>query len=171
MRRVAFFGALVLAACAATLPQQAQGVVEVRIHPGILDSLGILAHDATKETVRCLIGAPRNDTLFVDYMYAPQIEYADADSVATGPCSRATIIAWHNHVFYPEGWQSPRERCFLSPTDVQTALQSSVFIWVVQVRKNLACWWTQPQIAILAKRYPVVWPVEGQIGPIPRSDP
>ena len=146
-----------------------QRVVDVRVSNAILDSLDALADGVTIETVRCLVGGERGDTLYIDHMYEPMIETASRDSVVTKPCSGSTIAVWHNHIYDPEVHESAASRCFLSAVDVNTALRSSVFIWVVQVGKDVTCWWTRPQITILAQRFIVIWPLEGQIGRIPRA--
>ena len=145
-----------------------QRIVEVGIENSLLDSLDALADGATLEHVRCLMGVERNDTLWIDHMYEPKITIAAPDSVVTAPCSKGTIALWHNHTIRPESVTPPEERCFLSPTDITTALRGHAFIWIVQVTRDVVCWWTHPQIAILVKYGPVILPIEGQVGRIPR---
>lgn len=153
-------------------PLQAQAVA-VRLQNSLLDSLDVLADGATTEHIRCLTGGLRGDTLFVVDLYEPAVKSADSNNVVYEGCDKArTIVVWHNHIYDAEMHGSPVARCFLSPADVTTALREGIFIWAVQVDRNTTCWWTYPQIIVAAQlRMPVLWPLNGQVGRIPRGEP
>ena len=119
--------------------------LRVVITQEVYEELGRLAATGRLETVRCLIGAVRGDSLLVDLAWAPHIEHSTPESVRYRLCPVATIALWHNHPQAPDG---PAESsCYLSRTDIEAALRSHAPpIQMVQVNAEVACWWSRVQV-------------------------
>ena len=119
--------------------------VRVVITPGVYDTLARLAEDLQVETVRCLIGVERGDSLIIDLAWEPEIEDYSRHHVRYRRCPLATMALWHNHIAQPD--MEPWDMCYLSQTDIGEALQfDAPPLQVVQVGAEVMCWWTQNQV-------------------------
>ena len=115
----------------------------------VFEELEMLADTLSVETVRCLIGLPRGDSLLVDLAWKPPIHQSTVNSVEYGHCPVATILLWHNHPWTQEN--EPEYSCYLSRTDMREAMKSwAPPIQMLQVTGGVACWWTRTQVAAQA---------------------
>lgn len=125
----------------------------------MLNELGAIADTATVEHFRCLLGAWQGDTLFIVAAHEPEVRFANAFGVGTGPCP--PLITWgeyHNHLplnltingeIRPA--LPPEAMCDLSPLD----RRSEIPFQVIYVNKDVSCAW----VLINGKYKPLIhWP-------------
>lgn len=126
----------------------------------IWDQLDKLADTATVEHARCLLGAIRKDTAYVDRMTEVTVALATDTSIVRYPCPAGAMLSWHNHINKrgaPDSYM-----CFLSSHDFITAIAERAWFVMVQVNGKYSCWWSRPQILSVAYR-DHLWPYPGQV--------
>jgi hypothetical protein len=114
--------------------------------PHVAEELDALADTLRLETIRCLIGVVQGKNATIDLAYQPPIDASTANSVNHQSCPAATLALWHNHPRIPG--EEPEYACYLSATDIREAVRPAAPpIQIVQVRGDVACWWSQWEIA------------------------
>ena len=148
------------AALAGSVTPPSPHSLRIVITKEVFEELEILADTLRVETVRCLIGVARGDSVLIDLAWQPPIQRSTRTSVAYRQCPVATIALWHNHPWTRD--VEPEYSCYLSRTDIREALQSGAPpIQMVQVTATVACWWTQAQVVQHADA-PVLKPLPQQ---------
>ena len=134
--------------------------LRIVITTGVFDELDRLADTLPRETVRCLIGAKRGDTVLIDLAWPPPIEHSTRHGVRYQSCPVATIALWHNHL-RPATLAAPYA-CYLSETDIREALEPHAPpVQIVQVNAEVMCWWSRSQITGVREE-PILWPLPSQ---------
>jgi hypothetical protein len=153
-------GTAVAHVAASLEPLPTARLVRVVVSPTIYDMLGTLADTLRVETVRCLIGVRRADSLIIDLAWQPEIQAASESRVRYRPCPVATVALWHNHI--PMSDLSPEDMCYMSPTDINEAMRPHApYLQVVQVNHEVICWWTRAQV-VRAEDFPILPALPGQ---------
>ncbi len=136
------------------------GTIGLYLTDDVFASLGRIADTLGRETVRCLIGGFREDSLILDIAWEPLTWGSTTDGVHFSECPVATVALWHNHLPSPE--RSPDYSCSLSDIDIHGAIQSNAPpMQFVQVSSGVICWWYRGQI-LAASNDRIMWPLPNQ---------
>lgn len=143
MRTLILLALLVLfTACRNTYGQAPIRAVEIQ--PGHIEALANLSKNM-KETPACLLGHQRDTIAVVDAILIPTIIESTDTTVTYSLCPRkSTVAMWHNHPPYKN--LSARERCYISMTDMFSALSRRAIFTIVQPDSTTLCYWRLDQV-------------------------
>lgn len=123
--------------------------VTLEIPPSVRTVLDVVADGMTTEIPVCLRGVVHDHrkTFLVTKYEIPTILYSDTISNFYTGC-KGVMGLWHNH---PKNLPVPAGEdrtwlCALSAEDLATAQAQRYPLMVVQVDKDIRCWWTREQL-------------------------
>lgn len=131
--------AVLLAACTAPGPAAPDGL---RIAPGLLNRLDVLAQGLDNEIIVCLTGGHATARALATGFHMPRHRLSAPNRVSAARCPAGTLALWHNHP-YPLPVDS---FCFLSTRDIRSMRRNDWPFAMVHVRAGIWCWWDRAQI-------------------------
>ena len=129
--------------------------IVVQFKRGILDSLNVLSHASVRddlEDIRCLLGIgihtnTPQDTIYIEGIFRPHIQQKTPNNIKYDRCPTGAMAVWHTPP--PDDGRTPEEMCYLSSTDIASALRTPwAFLQYVQPVPGLLCYWLYPQIFV-----------------------
>lgn len=120
-----------------------------------LEPIYVLTRGMEFEVMACLSGDREGKTTTIRGVLLPPQITTTLRVLRSGPCPKGTRALFHTHswqgVDVANGWLTPRDVCYLSPTDLATARESKWEWFAVGVGRwsadsVLLCWWSKEDV-------------------------
>ena len=123
--------------------------------PAALEPIYVLTRGLDYEIMACLAGDRLAGVTTIRSVVIPPQITTHTTIPRSGPCPKQTRALFHTHpwqgVDAAQGWHTPRDVCYLSPTDLATARESKWKWFAVGVGRwsadsVLLCWWSKAEV-------------------------